>query len=103
MHKELEELSIKVLKGREILLSGVSYKTYIIYPDEYIEIEYKIISFMITMGMLKLDSGNYETGDRYYLLNSKFNYTDIFDVNSKYIIMHLRKINRHISIKKLSL
>lgn len=61
------------------------------YLDRYkinnIEIDYKLVSLLITFGILELDSGNFETGEENYFLNDVFIFIDRTDENKRIILL----------------
>jgi len=61
------------------------------YLDRYkinnVEIDYKLVSLLITFGILELDSGNFETGEENYFLNDVFIFIDRTDENKRIILL----------------
>ena len=76
----------RILNLSEVNIDGTQA-----YLDRYkinnIEIDYKLVSLLITFGILELDSGNFETGEENYFLNDVFIFIDRTDENKRIILL----------------
>lgn len=66
----------------------INYKQYVAHMDNnLIEVDYKFAELLSYFGIIEQDSGNWETGDKHYLLSDRFVRNRKIKLN--YIIEHL--------------